>query len=338
MSSVFGYEVLECHGYWKSPNAVIEQDVVVQIGKETLTLYGEGLTVLAHWSLNTIIQLDNINSYHCFAHDTLGNEYLLIDDELMIRALETIALKQTKPKSEPTKWWSFIKFISFLLTLAAIVFYFSENIAESIAGGVIGPKRTEIGEALFTELLTASNSTIQQCQVNNTILDKISNRLFPDERVEIRIVSEGVHSAAMFPGKILVANISQFEITRDKPEVLAGMLLMARLRDKTKDSLVAFLQDAGLLSSIRLLIGREISPYIFTRYVDKLNEPSPIPVSEKELFTEFSRLNLSPEPFAIYLLIENMDPEKFTYDPNEEPHITIPLLEDHEWVALQNSC
>ena len=339
MPSDYGYKTLESQGLWKSPNSVIEQAVIVKLGNETLTILGESSSVFAHWSLNTLIQLEPVNSYSCFAHNSFGNEYLLIDDESMLEVLETIAPKSPEFESKASfRWWGFIKFISFFVVILGTILYFSENIAASIADGVVGQKRTEIGEYIFSEILSKDNETHQLCTVDSQILNKISKRLFPDDRIEIRIVSGGVHSAVLLPGNILVAKISEFEITGDKPEVLAGMLFMAYLRDKSKDSLVIFLQDAGILASFQLLIGREISPYIFEQFSKKLGDPPTIAVSEKQLYQQFSKSNLSTDPFALYLLAENLDPEKFVNEPDEEAHITFPLLEDHEWVSLQNSC
>ncbi len=339
MVALAGYQVLECPGIWKPPTAKIGQDVVVQLGKETLTFLGEDSAVLALWSLDTIVELDKTGSHSCFAPDPLGKEYLLIDDELMVEALSAMTVSKNAPAADPpSPWAGFGKFLSFMLILVGITYFFSENIADSMAGAIVGPQRSEIGETLFNTLLTDTYIRHKVCPVDPAILDKITVRLFPEERIEIRVVSGGVRSAEMLPGQILVVSISEFDIGRDRPERLAGILLLAHARNQARDSLAAFLHEAGVLSSIRLLLGREISPYIFETFAAGLASRRPIPVSEQELYREFAELNLATEPFALYLLAEGLDPEKFVGAPYDEASITFPLLEDSEWVALQNSC
>ncbi len=333
-----GYEVLECEGLWQSPDTATKQTVIVKYGSETLTFLssdGEG-TVLRHWSLDTIIERPSTEYYHCFSPDSSGHEYILINDDLMVKAIQNLVLveKSEVPKSKSNFWNFFGKFIAFILVIVGITYYYSDYIGQNIARSIVGPKRLEIGETLYTNILARDNA---ECVVNDAILEKLQERLFPETNNEIRVISGGIPSATVLPGGLIIINGSQFKLYEDKPEVFAGYLILANERNQIKDSLLDFLESAGLMTSIRLLLGREISPYIFQSFALNLSKPSPIKVPEDVLYQKFLKVSISPEPFSINLISEGMDPELFKGEVSQ-PAITDTLLEDTEWIELQNSC
>ena len=333
-----GYEVLECEGLWQSPDTPTKQPVIVNYGNETLTFlstHGEN-TVLRHWSLDTIIEQPPNEYFYCFSPDASGHEYILIKDELMVKAIRNL-IQVDGPVVEKPKgnfWKFFGKFIAFLLLMVGIAYYFSDYIGQNIARSIVGPKRLEIGETLYANILDQGHAP---CNVDESILAKLEDRLFPETANEIRVITGGISSATTLPGGILLINGSQFKLYDDKPEIFAGYLLLANERDQVKDSLANFLESAGLLTSIRLLLGREISPFIFQTFAANLARPSSIYVAEEVLYQKFQIANISPEPFSINLISEGMDPELFTGEKATEG-ISPQLLEDTEWIELQNSC
>ena len=333
-----GYEILECEGLWQSPDTATKQAVIVNYGNETLTFLssdGEG-TVLRHWSLDTIIEQPPSEYFYCFSPDSSGNEFILINDDLMVKAIRNLVHVDGPVVEKPKgNFWKFFgKFIAFILIMVGIAYYFSDYIGQNIARSIVGPKRLEIGETLYANILEQGNAP---CMVDESILAKLEDRLFPETANEIRVITGGIPSATTLPGGIFLINGSQFKLYDDKPEIFAGYLLLANERGLIKDSLTTFLESAGLLTSIRLLLGREISPYIFQTFAADLARPSSVYVPEDVLYQKFQEANISPEPFSINLISEGMDPELFTGD-NTKDGITPQLLEDTEWIELQNSC
>ncbi len=333
-----GYEILECEGLWQSPDTTTKQPVIVKYGSETLTFLssdGEG-TVLRHWSLDTIIEQPSSEYFYCFSPDASGNEFILINDDLMVKAIRNLVQVDGPVEERPkSNFWKFFgKFIAFILILVGIAYYYSDYIGQNIGRSIVGPKRLEIGETLYANILEQGNAP---CLVDESILDKLEDRLFPETTNDIRVITGGIPSATALPGGILLINGSQFQLYDDKPEIFAGYLLLANERDLIKDSLTTFLESAGLLTSIRLLLGREISPYIFQTFAADLARPSSVYVPEDVLYQKFQEANISPEPFSINLISEGMDPELFTGE-NLLEGISPQLLEDTEWIELQNSC
>ena len=333
-----GFEILECEGLWQSPDTATKQTVIVKYGNDTLTFLssdGEG-TVLRHWSLDTIIEQPPSEYFYCFSPEPTGNEFILINDDLMVKAIRNLVHEDSpvEDKRRGNFWKFFGKFITFTLILVGIAYYFSDYIGENIARSIVGPKRIEIGETLYTNILEQGNAP---CLVDVAILDKLEKRLFPDATHDIRVITGGIPSATVLPGGIILINGSLFKLYDDKPEIFAGYLLLAKERDINKDSLTDFLESAGLLTSIRLLLGREISPYIFQTFAAGLSKPSGVYVPESILYQKFQEANISPEPFSINLISEGMDPELFTGEHSPDG-ITQQLLEDTEWIELQNSC
>ena len=307
-----GYEILECEGLWQSPDTVTKQSVIVHYGSETLTFLssdGDG-TVLRHWSLDTIIEQPSSEYFYCFSPDSSQNEYILINDDLMVKAIRNLVSTDGPIEEKPKgNFWNFFgKFIALILILVGIAYYYSDYIGQNIARSIVGPKRVEIGETLYANILEQGNIA---CMVDDAILNKLENRLFPETNNEIRVISGGIPSATVLPGGIVLINGSQFNLYDDKPEVFAGYLLLANERDLIKDSLTNFLESAGLLTSLQLLLGREISPYIFQTFAADLSKPSSVYVPEVILYQKFQEANISSDPFSINLISEGMDPERF---------------------------
>lgn len=334
-----GYVILECEGLWQSPETTTKQSVIVKYGSHTLTfLSSDGTgTVLRHWSLDTIIEQPPSEYYYCFSPDSSGNEFILINDDLMVNAIRDLVQVEGQAVEKPRgNFWKFFgKFIAFVLVMVAITYYFSDYIGQNIARAIVGPKRAEIGETIYANILELGNS---ECLVDDTIADKFENRLFPETNYEIRLVSGGIPSATVLPGGIVVINGAQFNLYDDKPEVFAGYLLLANERNRIKDSLIDFMETAGLLTSLRLLLGREISPFIYQEFATELAKPSTIYVPEDILYRKFLEKGIPPEPFSIFLLSEGMAPELFADENTLLDGITQQLLEDTEWIELQNSC
>ena len=89
------------------------------------------------------------------------------------------------------------------------------------------------------------------------------------EKTPIFIVPDGIKTTKNLPGNILLANRNLVEDFED-PDVLAGYLVVEKLRSETYNPIEELLQNISLISTFRLLTTGLINDETLGDYADYL--------------------------------------------------------------------
>ena len=157
------------------------------------------------------------------------------------------------------------------------------------------------------------------------------------EETQIFIVPDGIKTTKNLPGNILLANRNLVEDFED-PDVLAGYLVVEKLRSETYNPIEELLQNISLISTFRLLTTGLITDDTLMDYADYLvTKPEEI-VQSSEIIKAFNDTNLSLLPFAKAIDITGEGSLELieAFEIRNSPVET--SLPDSNWVSLQNIC
>ena len=190
-------------------------------------------------------------------------------------------------------------------------------------------------DKLFEQLKRVTGPACE-ADFSKTALKYLSQRLFTEE-TQIFIVPDGIKTTKNLPGNILLANRNLVEDFED-PDVLAGYLVVEKLRSETYNPIEELLQNISLISTFRLLTTGLINDDTLMDYADYLvTKPEEI-VQSSEIIKAFNDTNLSLLPFAKAIDITGEGSLELieAFEIRKSPVET--SLPDANWVSLQNIC
>ena len=104
MTALREYERLESSGVWRADADAQRRDVTVAFGNATLVITDNAERPLTHWSLPAIIRRNPGQRPAIFAPGEDAEEWVEIDDDLMIGAIEKV--RKSLAKQRPQLCWA----------------------------------------------------------------------------------------------------------------------------------------------------------------------------------------------------------------------------------------
>ena len=334
MTLIPEFEVLESLGFLTIPKKYRSKPVIAKLGKTSLILLEGDGSPIAHWTLSAIRRTNPGKRPAVFAPYGEGSEFIAIDDETMIRALEQIqkALRIGPARPKRFRWLA-------VLAVAA---------AAAIAGAFAAPEflirqatalaqkthGMEIGEAILSEHALTAGAPCSS-KYGDAALKNLEMRLFGKFENRLRILPGGTVEIASLPGGIVLVRNTLLQ-DRLGPAVLGGYLLREDLRARAADPLHAFFAVAGPVDALQFLALRQISQdSVRSATPDYLARP-PAQVPAEELRSSFAYAGIPLKPFVEATQArgeESVDLKRLEPIPN---HRTV--LNDTDWLLLQAIC
>lgn len=333
MTVLAKYQRLEAEAIWRPDPDAQRRDVIVSIGKATLTVSTGNGTALTHWSLPAITRLNPGITPAIYAPGLDVPETVEVADAEMIGAIEQVLDAVRRGGQKPGKLRSTVMALIALAAIGALVIWMPSAITRYTASLVPDASKTAIGAGLLTEMERVTGAPCAE-PVGASALAKLETRLFPTGDTRLVVVPSAVSETVELPGgAILIGHtlVEDFET----PEVLAGFLMAADARRTKTDPLTGLLETAGLRASLSLLTTAKLPDSALPRMAEWLAAKKPEPVDDKALVSRMGSAVIDSAPYAYALDISG---QKTAVLISSSQPTSPPLLSDGQWIALQGIC
>lgn len=339
MTALDKYQRIEAAGLWRPSRDAQRVDVIVSIGDATLVISDLQDSALTHWSLAAVIRANPGKRPAIYHPDGDEGETLELtkDEGQMIDAIEKLRAVIERRRPHPGRLRFMIMLALCLSIAGAAIFWLPDALRQHTASIVPQVKRAEIGTALFRQVQRVTGPPCQAPE-GRLVLQNLAARL-PGTAGSGRlaVLRDGVSTTAHLPGGIVLINRSLVE-DYDEPDVVAGFIVVERLRAGISDPLADLLYASPLWSSFRLLTTGEIGEKTLAYYAEILLTTPQSELSNDTLLQAFEAAALRATPYAYAVDITG---EKTLNLIEADPFATSPpeaVMSDGQWLQLQAIC
>ncbi|HHL19894.1 MAG TPA: hypothetical protein ENJ52_00020 [Aliiroseovarius sp.] len=336
MTALTEHERLETTGLWRAAPDQQAQNVSVTLGKATLTISSPARAALAHWSLPAIMRLNPGEMPALYAPGPDSTEVLETDDAALVRALSDIeaALGRRRPRKGRLR---LVILTGLAAGIAALgVFWLPGALVSYTAQVVPDATRLDLGRRISISIHRVAG---QQCREPQALaaLDRLGRTLLGDGAPRFEVLADLPHPALHLPGNTVVLDSALFE-DHDTPFVAAGFILAEDEYARENDPMLAFLKDAGLVATLRLLATGHMPDAVIDRFSERLLMGDHPPPDAQALRRRFATAGLPATPYA-----RALDPGDAALSPliAQDPvpmDRATPPVPDGDWVSLQGIC
>lgn len=335
MTALEQYDRLESIGLWKESAEAQRREVIVSFGNATLVLSDKNENPLTHWSLAAVRRVTRDGSAVTYAPDGATEESLEIDDDLMVKAIETIQsrLRRGLPRPGRVRWLIGGGIAALVLALA--LFWFPGAIARYAARIVPDANAAQIGQQILRHVTEFSGGACSS-QMGDNSLRLLEDRLIGTRANRVLVLELGARPSSHLPGGLILINRRLVE-DYDDPDVVAGFILLERAIEDETPPLLDLFRAIGTINVLSFLASGEISDAALKRYAEtRVTGQSRLPGPEN-LLALFELARLGTEPYAAVLAQSGSDTTVLATGtiPAEERR---PLMRDGAWIALQSIC
>lgn len=335
MTVLAKYQRLEAEAVWRPSPEAQRRDVIVSIGKATLTIAKPNGTALSHWSLPAIVRLNPGETPALYTPGENMPETLELSDPEMIGAIDSVLRAIRRGTSRPGR----VRALAFAATGAALVaaalIWLPDAITRYAASLVPQGARTEIGSRMRAEVRRLTGAPCAE-PAGLRALERLQSRLFPEGGVTLTVVPSALAETAHLPGGIILIGHKLVE-DHEVPDVLAGYLIAENLRRQSHDPLNRLLADAGLAAALHLLTTGRIEDGALRRNAEHIVAATPAPIPEPQLLRHFAIAGVPAAPYA-YAVDFSGKSTQALIRASADPANLAPLLGDGDWIALQQIC
>lgn len=335
MTALTKYDRLEATGLWRATPNEQRREVIVSIGKATLTITDANDRALTHWSL-AAVERTNPGEYPAiYSPDGDPDETLELaeGEAAMIEAIEKLrqAIERARPHPGRLRLFSVLGTIA--AVLAVLVFWLPGALTRHTVSVVPDIKRLAIGQALLSRIERVGGPACSTPETTS-VLERLANRTGVHQLIILRA---GVGESLHLPGGIVLLNKALIE-DFDDPAVAAGYILAERARATAHDPLAKLLSSAGPVASFRLLTTGELTPDNLDYYAEQvLVVPRPA-LTDEELLSVFAQAAIASTPYAFARDITGETVLGLIEADPMAGRSLEPVLPDRDWVLLQNIC
>lgn len=338
MTALKKYQKLESSGLWRDAPEAQRREVVVAFGEASLILTDPRTgDALSHWSLPAVLRLNPGTQPALYAPDGGPEaEVLEIEDATMISAIETVRGAIEHARARPGRLRSGLIASAAVAALLLCVLWLPRALIAQTAAMVPQSKRAEIGRMALADVTRVTGIPCAQ-PLGLRAAARLSDRVLGPGGGQILIVRDGVRTAALLPGNIVLLARRLVE-DQNGPDAAAGVALAEKLRGQINDPLVPLLRHAGLVATFRLLTSGTLPEGSLQGYAEVALPSAPVALPDALLLDSFRKAGVASSPFAyatdasgetVLGLIE-ADPFRSAAPP--------PILPDGEWISLQAIC
>lgn len=340
MTALDQYRRLEAQGLWRPAPDVQRADVIVSLGEATLTLTDMREKVLAHWSLAAVARANPGQSPALYYPDGDPGETLeLADTETtMIEAIETLRRAVARQRPRPGR----VRLLALGLSLSAVLalglFWLPDAVRRQTVTLVPDVTRVAIGATLREHLRRVTGPACAGAD-GPAALSALARRLpGPGGPPDLFVVRDGPERVVPMPGGAMLISRALVE-GYDTPDVLAGHVVAAHVRNSLRAPLDLLLDQAGLAGSLRLLATGQLSEGTLRAHAEWLLTVPPPAAAPEALVAGFGRFEVPSTPYG-YALDRSGETTLalIEADPVAGDPAPAPVLNDADWLRLQEIC
>ena len=339
MTALKEYDRIEATALWRATPEAQRREVILSIGESTLTISDSNDSALGHWFLPAVERANPGQLPAVFYPDGDSSETLELseNEQQMIDAIEKLraAIDRGKPHPGRLRWLVSLAVVAAVVAL--VVFWLPGAARDHAARVVPDVARKEIGTSVLTRITRVSGLPCAEA-AGVKALRKFGARLpSPTGAARLVVLPAGVPEASHLPGGIILLNRALIE-DYEEPDVAAGYIVAEHLRAQLSDPLKDFLDQAGLVATLRLLTTGHVAPASLDAYAEHQLIAKPAPIPDQTLVAGLKAWSVRAKPYAYALDITGETTlELIEADPfaNTAPQ---PLLSDNDWQRLQSIC
>ena len=336
MTAIKDFQRLECPGIWRATPDAQRRDVVVSVGKATLTLSDQHDTAITHWSLPAIQRINPGVRPAIYRPGTDTTDILEIADDTMIQAITKVQSAIRRRRPHPGRLRFALLGCAVIVIAALTIFWLPRAMVRYTASVVPAAKRAAIGQDLLENIRRVSGRPCDAV-LGVQSLGRLQTRLFGQAPGKIVVLAGGVIQAQHLPGRIILINRALVE-DHEEVDVAAGYLIVENLRANKYDPLVRLLQEVGLSASFRLLTTGDIPHAALAGYAETLLTSQPTFVSENAILAQFQATEIHASPYAFAVDISGETTLALIEADAAAGKSAKPILDDGDWVSLQGIC
>lgn len=338
MTALKQYQRLESAGLWRASPDSQRREVLVTFGDATIILKElPSERALTHWSLPAMLRLNPGRMPALFAPGSDSSEELEIDDETMIAAINKVhnLIAQRQPRPGRLRGALLLGVLSFAAAIALA--WAPGALIRHTATVLPASTRADIGEAILKDMARLTREPCTSAE-GDAALAQLSSRLFSGKPGRIVVLPDGLKTALYLPGDIVAVGRPLIE-NFDSPDVVAGYILADRERANATNPVADALRYAGIRATISLLTTGNVPTEAFYGYGERLLTAKPAPVADEPLLKQFEVAGVPSTAYA-YALDKSGETTLglIEADPFGQQPPPFPVLNDGDWVALQDIC
>ncbi len=337
MTALQEYRRLEAIGLWREHAEDQRREVIVSLGDASLVMSSASGAAVGHWSLAAVERLNPGKLPALFSPARDSDEELELSDPEMIQAVERIRTAIAKSRPRPGRLRLYLAGGTTLAGILLGVFWLPDALIRQTVSLLPPAKRLEIGHDLLGEIAAIAG---RPCggSGGRTALVRLASRTYgADMPPQIVVFPATIPDTLTLPGNIVIASAALAE-DHETPEVFAGYLLAERTRSQAVDPVEAFLRDAGLGVTFRLLTTGEVAAEPIHAHAAHLLSHDTMRADDDALLGHFTEAGISSQPYAF---AQDVSGESVLALIEADPmrgQQADPVLSDSDWVSLQEIC
>ena len=202
MTAIKKYRRIEAKGLWIEKKGTNPKDVIVSIGKSSITISDINEVPHNHWNFNSITILEQDKEKTIFSPGQDRQEKLIIQDQDMINALNIIC-EYGKTSKKPKIKSSFL-FTSILVFLIITFILSIPFILRLVTLDIISPNHENIFVKDLLEKKGFMKNICTKQKKTTELEDIIVEKFGQKNKVEILITKTVLPSPLLLPGRIVV--------------------------------------------------------------------------------------------------------------------------------------
>ena len=327
------YQRLEAEGIWHRSQDGQRLDVIVSVGKTSITISTPTEITLTHWSLPAMERMNPGQMPALYCPEGDAGETLELAEDAFVEAVEKV-LDSVRRRQGRTGSVRRLVAVTFLIAvLAGAVFWLPGATARHTASLLPDVARTSIGLSLLSNM---DRMTGPPCDAPPGLraLERLRVRLFGSDPARLVILPATLPETAHLPGgTILLSNNLLKEIAT--PEFLAVHVLAEDIRRNHGDPVAKLLHVAGIKAVLALLTQGKVPDDAVTRMAEHVVTTVPSPVPTDVLVDRVTAAGMTIRDGANLHGVPGLPLAAFA---TSVAPATLPILVDGDWIALQGIC
>ena len=327
------YQRLEAEAVWRATPDAQRRDVIVSIGKATITISAPNGTALTHWSLPAMVQINAGETPPVFAPGIEAVETLEISDPEMLDAIDRV-ISAIRRRSGRGSWVARLGRWAVLAAACVGLIYWLPGAVTAYTASLVPPEmQASIGADLLAETERVAGAPCQS-PGGDRALEALAARLFPGSQTRLKVLPTTLAGTAHLPdGTMLISHtlVEDYET----PEVVAGFLLAEGLRATETDPMARLLEASPFRAALALLSTGRLREIDKQRMAEWLVVRPGEPVPQDRLLAAMTERAVDSRPYALALDLSGETTATLVSGAVDAP---APVLNDTDWIALQAIC
>ena len=327
------YQRLEAEGIWHRSPDERRRDVIVSVGKTTITILTPAETTLTHWSLPAMERINPGQMPALYCPEGDSSETLELAEDAFVEAVEKVLDSVRRRQARSGHVRRLVAIALLIAVLGGAALWLPSAVARHTAALLPDAARASIGMSLLSEM---DRITGPPCDAPSGIraLEHLQGRLFGSESRRLLVLPSSLPETAHLPGgTILLAHKLLKEI--ETPEILAVHVLAEDTRRNHSDPVSRLLHVAGIKTVLALLTQGTVPDAAVARMAEHVVTTVPSPVPTTVLMDRIAAAGMTIRANAN---LEGVPGQSTATVATAVAPAALPILDDGDWIALQGIC